>query len=344
MLPKRGSSELALQSWLADILRCPRDRMPLAAVGGDLVCPEGHAYLVCKGIPVFLLAEDFPYHPRFDRLTREDSDRIVERDDGTTPAPTDIHQFVREYLQGSSGNLYDRVRDTIDRYPIPALRLPPGTGQTFLDIGCHWGRWAVAAARIGYKVVAIDPNFEALVVARRVCRQLGVEAAFLCADARYLPFASNCFDVVHSYSVLQHLDKEQAKIAIREAGRVAQATTLIQMANCFGVRSLYHQTRRLGRKMGGFAVRYWTPRELRKVFNELIGPSELMSDGFFGLGVGAANPSELTAPQHRLGVHVSNRLRKWRALTPLADSIYVRSKKADAASPARGHGGTRVVR
>lgn len=316
---------------MADILRCPRDQMRVAPIADDLICPDGHAYPVCKGIPVFLLSEDFPYHPRFNKLTREDIVRLAESDDGTTPPPSDIHPFVREFLQGSSGRLYHRIRGSIDHYPIPELRVPAGNGETFLDIGCHWGRWAVAAARMGYKVAAIDPNFEALIVAQRVCRQLDVEAAFVCADARYLPFANSSFDLVHSYSVLQHLDKQQATIAIREAGRVARGNTTIQMANCFGARSLYHQMRRLGRKPNGFAVRYWTPREMRKVFNESIGPSELMTDGFFGLGVGAANPSDLTTLQHRLGVRISDRLRRWPALTPLADSVYVCSRKPNTA-------------
>lgn len=331
---KPAKNEIALQGWLADILRCPRDRTPLTAVTDDLICSRGHAYSVCKGIPVFLLAEDFPYHPRFGKFTLADLDRFAAGDDGATPPPSEVHPYVREYLHGSSGRLYDRVRGSIDHYPIPKLRLPEGNDQTFLDIGCHWGRWAIASARMGYKVAAIDPNFEALVVARRVCRQLRVDATFLCADARYLPFANGTFDVVHSYSVLQHLDKRQAKLAIQESGRVSRATTLIQMANCFGIRSLYHQARRLGRKPSGFAVRYWTPGELRKVFNEIIGPSELMSDGFFGLGVGAANASDLMRPQHRLGVRISNRLRNWPALTPLADSVYVRSAKANTGTRA----------
>jgi len=199
MPSKRASSELALEDWLTDILRCPRDRLTLAVAADGLVCPDGHAYPVYEGIPIFLLSEDFPYHPRFNKLTREDIARLADSDDGTTPPPSEIHPFVREFLQGSNGRLYRRIRDSIDHYPIPALRLPAANGETFLDVGCHWGRWAVAAARTGYRVAAIDPNFEALVVARRVCRQLGVEAAFLCADARYLPFADGGFDVVHSY-------------------------------------------------------------------------------------------------------------------------------------------------
>ena len=57
-----------------------------------------------------------------------------------------------------------------------------------------------------------------------------------------------------------------------------------------------------------------------------------MADGFFGLGVGAAKLSELTTRQHRLGVRISNRLRRWPSMTALADTVHVLSTKAGAAS------------
>ena len=60
--------------------------------------------------------------------------------------------------------------------------------------------------------MGIDPSLDAVLAARRVSRQLGVEASFVVGDARFLPFANDSFDTVFCYSVLQHFSKENAKI------------------------------------------------------------------------------------------------------------------------------------
>jgi ubiquinone/menaquinone biosynthesis C-methylase UbiE len=282
---------------------------------------------VYDGIPVFLLPEAIQTHPEAAQaLDPRAIQAALALDDGTTPPPSEIHPVVRERIAGSSGHLYFKIRDRLQHYPIPRLRLPPGEGKTFLDIGCFWGRWSIAAARKGYRVTGIDPNFAFLVVARRVCRQLGVDAQFVCADARHLPFPSRSFDTVFGYSVLQHFSKADAKLALREIGRVTAGGSLIQLANRFGIRSLYNQARALFRPSEPFAVRYWTPAELRRVFSAEIGPSTLSIEGFFGLGVGAAETTDPLLGCHRTIVRTSERLRRFGMLLPVADSLYVGSR------------------
>jgi SAM-dependent methyltransferase len=252
-------------------------------------------------------------------------------DNGVTPPSNVLHPVVRGILGATSGHLYYPIRNLIDHYPIPDIRLPAANdGETLLDIGCNWGRWCVAAARRGYKVVGIDPSFGALVVARRVLRQLGItDVTFACADSRYLPFQSDSFDAIFSYNVIQHFCKADAKIALTEIGRVLRSggKSLIQMPSALGIRSLYHQARRGFREPQSFEVRYWLPRELLRVFDETIGSSHLSIDGFFGLGIQASDLPYFL-PHHRLVVMTSEFLRRRvRFMMPFADSLYVESTK-----------------
>jgi SAM-dependent methyltransferase len=252
-------------------------------------------------------------------------------DNGITPASNVLHPIVRGILGATSGNLYYPIRNQINHYPIPDIRLPSANhGETLLDIGCNWGRWCVAAARRGYKVVGIDPSFGALVVARHVLRQLGItDVTFVCADGRYLPFLPDSFDAIFSYSVIQHFSKTDANIALTEIGRVLKSggKSLIQMPNSLGIRSLYHQARRGFREPQAFEVRYWLPRELLRAFDETIGSSHLSVDGFFGLGIQASDLPYFL-PHHRLVVRASEFLRhRVRFMLPFADSLYVESTK-----------------
>ena len=63
-------------------------------------------------------------------------------------------------------------------------------------------------------MVGIDPSLKGVLAARRVSRQLGVEGHFLVADGRFLPFAPRLLSRVFSYSVLQHLSKDNVQIVL----------------------------------------------------------------------------------------------------------------------------------
>jgi SAM-dependent methyltransferase len=311
-------------------LVCPRDRLPVRLAEEKLCCPDGHVYPVVEGIPVMLIAEERPTHRSIPR-----SLELVES--GTTPSYNDegsnIDPVVQDVIQATCGNLYKHMLGRVVEYPIPEIRLPEGHGERFLELGCNWGRWCVSAARRGYTVVGIDPSLEGVLAAKRVAANLGVDAQYVVADARHVPFADSSFDVVFSYSVLQHFSKDDARSALAETGRLLRpgGTALIQLANRFGLRSTYNRVRLAFAEPKIFDVRYWTPGELEAAFTSLIGPAELEVDGFFSLNAQLSD-ARLLSRSGRVIVYTSEVLRRVaEVVTPLrsvADSLYVRASRS----------------
>lgn len=136
-------------------LVCPRDHTALARRSRSrdvLACENGHVYPIYDGIPVLLIDDSDQTHGEALRaLDPETAKRELMWNDGTTPPPNDLHPVIRAALGATCGHMYFAIRNKIDHYPIPTLRLPDGNGETLLDIGCNWGRWTVAAAQRGYR-------------------------------------------------------------------------------------------------------------------------------------------------------------------------------------------------
>lgn len=335
-----------MDHWLEEHLVCPRDHQKLEQHNEQLTCASGHVYPIVDGIPIMLLDEVVPTQwnttATLERVAElrasqpsppEDAPRLWEPQQ-VPDSPNEVHPHVQNIIVATGGNLYVSLTGKLPRYPIPFLRLPRAKGEMFLEIGCNWGRWCVAAARRGYSPVGIDPALEAVIAAREVCRQLKAPALFVVADGRYLPFAPGSFDVVFSYSVLQHFSKENARLTLSEVARVlkTRGVSFIQMPNIYGVRSLYHQVRRRFREAREFEVRYWTPSELRDTFARLIGPSTLSVDGYFGLNVQKSD-ADLLPPKYKAVIAASEVLRRMsrraRWMLRFADSLYIRSIKKD---------------
>lgn len=268
-----------LSPWLAEHLTCPRDGTHIVLRDGGLRCDHHHTYPLVQSIPVMLVRDSSPTL-RYAWLELAALDlaqpEIIE------PRTNGIDSWVNRWIADTNGNLYRPVVGRLPRYPIPTLRLPPGKGEKFLDVGCNWGRWTIAAGRLGYSAVGIDCSLGAVLAARRVSSQLGVSSEFVVGDARCLPFANGSFERVFSYSVLQHFSKADARTSIADVGRVLGpgGCCMVQMPNRYGVRNLQHQARRRGRAVESFDVRYWSPRELLRTFGSLIGPAQLTIDGF----------------------------------------------------------------
>ncbi len=317
-----------------DCFVCPRDKGSLTQQGASLVCEQGHRYAIIEDIPILLVSDAVQTHIEGDRALL-----LAESGDASSLPKIEvkageIDPFVKDSIAATNGGLYLHLVGNLTEYPIPRLRLPAGQGKTFLEIGCNWGRWCIAAARLGYRVIGIDPSLKSVRAAKRVARQLGIEATYAVADGRYLPLRDESFDQVFSYSVLQHLSRENTVTTLAEIRRALRVggNALIQMPNVYGVRCLYHQMRRGFREARDFEVRYWRPKELVSAFTEKIGPSQLSVDGYFSLNV---QPSDihLLPARYRALVRASEGLRSMSAavpwLTSVADSLYISSRRAD---------------
>jgi SAM-dependent methyltransferase len=333
-----------MDEWLLRNLVCPIDRTPLTRESDTIWCESRHAYPVVEGLAVLLVPDADPTHP-YSSDTLEAAARWRRGEppgwEEARPDPGGgIDRWVQQEIGNTCGNLYWRLRGRLPRYPIPELRLSPGDGKHLLDIGCNWGRWTIAASRAGYASVGIDPSLRALLAARRVAHQLEVSAQFVVADARHLPFADDCLDVVFSYSVLQHFAREAAEAALEEMGRVVRpsGSCLVQMANRYGVWQLYGQLRQWRRPQGLFAVRRYSPRELLEMFERRIGPAQLEVDGFFTLNAQPAD-LDLLPGRYRPVVRASEALRKLSATLPtlvnVADSLYVHARPRSQDSSSR---------
>jgi ubiquinone/menaquinone biosynthesis C-methylase UbiE/uncharacterized protein YbaR (Trm112 family) len=338
-----------LDSWFIHNLVCPLDRLPLAYRDSRLSCAGGHDYPVVDGVPVMLIgtiAQTIDIAAA--SLRRARSEEVDERapdlhleslgisDDeklgvlALAKRGSAIDPVVAHLVAATNGLMYRHLIGSLDRYPLPDLPLADGNGRSLLDVGCSWGRWTLAAAGRGYQAIGIDPSLGAVMAARRVAQQLGAATRYVVADARHLPFAEERFDCVYSYSVLQHLSREDAAAAVVEIGRVLVdgGIAKVQMPTVFGVRCLYHQVKRGFRDGRGFEVRYWSLPSLRKLFSHRVGASRIEADCYFGIGLQRADEPLMT-PRLKKILWASEWLKdiskRVPPLTSVADSVLIES-------------------
>lgn len=343
---------MTINPYLLKLLACPRDRQALSETGMHLKCKAGHHYPVVGNVPVLLLNDvpqtvwmagasirDAESGPRggardeyyLDTLGISEDERVRLRQHLMKPDSC-VDPVVSHLILATNGNAYRHLIGKLREYPIPEIRLPPGDGRTLLDVGCSWGRWSIAAGRRGYMPIGIDPSLGAVLTAKRVAAELGIDAQFIVGDARFLPFRHDSFDTVFSYGVLQHLSRDTAARAAAEMGRVLKpsGSSLVQMPTVLGIRCLYQQARRRFREATDFEVRYWTLPALQRLFAAQVGPTSVSVDCFFGIGLQASDLRFMPLT-HRLAIRASELLRKVSLMFPgicyVADSVYLSSVK-----------------
>ena len=138
----------AFDEELLKLVVCPRDR-------------QNHRYRIIEGIPILLVSEAEQTHIEGTRALA-----VAEEGNRTNLPPIqlrpgEIDPFVKEWIGATTGSLYQHLVGKLTEYPVPALRLLAGEGRSFLEIGCNWGRWCLAAAQSGYRPAGIDNRSKA---------------------------------------------------------------------------------------------------------------------------------------------------------------------------------------
>jgi len=142
------------------------------------------------------------------------------------------------YAPMRKGDLFPdyESRITLDFYKNYVCKLVKefrGTEKlAMLELGSGIGRFSLIMAEelkvqgiLSY-VVGIDIYKEILVDAKRLFRKANVDAEFVVADVRLLPFREGCFDFVHSQGVHEHFSGLDRDRIFSETKRVLRRSSL----------------------------------------------------------------------------------------------------------------------
>jgi SAM-dependent methyltransferase len=116
--------------------------------------------------------------------------------------------WQQEFTNGADPEYEEQILPLIDRHLAGARRV--------LDIGCGEGQLARRAAKLGARVIGLDPTTAQIAVARE--RAGGPQYGL--ATAEHLPCRAGSFDAVVMCLVIEHL--EPFEPSIREMARVLE--------------------------------------------------------------------------------------------------------------------------
>ncbi len=197
---------------------------------------------------------------------------------------------VQQQIAATNGMHYiDRIGKLID-YPYYELPLPSVGKGIMLDIGNGWGRWLLAGAKKGYIPVGIDIRHEFCKTALETLHNNKQHGYSLVADLKNLPFKNDIFDLVWSFSVLQHTHKNRLRSCIKNIHRILNDSgfAFLEFPNKNGIRNRFTTVKRESFKADDYnswGVRYYTIKEYRDFFKTVFANFEFQNHSFLGIGV-----------------------------------------------------------
>src|ERR1700682_1057522 len=265
--------------------------------------------------------------------------KIYERLD-TQPRPQDyngkIPWVVQQQIAATNGIHYIKSIGSLSEYPIPEI--PVGyayaTGDLLLDIGNGWGRWLVAAANKNYIPVGIDIRLEFCETALQVLRANGKTGYSVVADLQNLPFRNNIFNVVWSFSVIQHTHLDRFTRCLSHIERILadNAYCFLEFPNSKGIRNRFGPAAKPNSSdFDSWDVRYYTPEEYEKIFRVFFDNYHYFTHSVLGIGILPGDGKYAKGLKNKAVISASRALSNLATLIPplksIADSIYVKSVK-----------------
>jgi len=168
-----------------------------------------------------------------------------------------------------SGPIGRLIADTQERQ-IAAF-LAPVEGRRILDVGTGTGRAAIALAKRGGIVTAVDASAEMLEVAERRAREADTRIAFGRGDAHHLEFPDRAFDAVVCLRVLMHTPDWRRSLG--ELCRVSSGRVVFDYPSLWSAAALQAMARRLAHTVNRSVEAY-------RVFSPGSVARALQAEGF----------------------------------------------------------------
>ena len=276
-----------------------------------------------------------------DKIIQFNRSKIYE-DLDYQPEPTEYNSnvpwTVQQQIAATNGRHFiDRTGKLID-YPVYKLPVKMVQGKKImLDIGCGWGRWLVAGCNAGYIPIGLDIRLEFCKTNRRVLFDQKKQGYSIVADLENIPFRENVFDLVWSFSVIQHTHVERLKNCIQHINRILanDGFTYLEFPNSKGIRNRFGVVQDSAGKddYNSWNVRYYSPKEYEIMFNEFLSHFSYANHSFLGIGI---------LPEDLKYVSLKNKIICTMSLVGsffadiipglknFSDSIYIRASKKEA--------------
>jgi len=160
------------------------------------------------------------------------------------------------------------IRDcTAAHFDRDAKRLDSLAGLRVLDIGCGGGLLCEPLARLGARVVGVDPSERNIAVARHHAAQSGLAIDYRSTTAEALAQAGESFDVVLAMEVVEHVADVELFVALAaemvKPGGLAFVATLNRTAKSFALAIV-----------GAEYILRWLPRGTHQ-WDKFVTPNEL---------------------------------------------------------------------
>ncbi len=248
-----------------------------------------------------------------------------------------IPWHVQCQIAATNGVHYIDMIGKLKDYPIPNIPVEKVEGQKLmLDIGNGWGRWLTAGGKKNYIPVGIDFRLEFCQTARRVMKDNGVNGYSVVADLKKLPFKGNIFDLVWSFSVIQHTHYDRLISCVSHIARILNNNGFckLEFPNKSGIHNRFttvKQEEPFKDDYNSWCVRYYTVKEYETIFKKYFDNFDFQNHSALGIGVLDNDLDFIENKKVRMQIKVSFLLSKifssMKALTKLSDSIYIIAKK-----------------
>jgi ubiquinone/menaquinone biosynthesis C-methylase UbiE/uncharacterized protein YbaR (Trm112 family) len=245
---------------------------------------------------------------------------------------------VQQQIAATNGIHFRDSVGFLSEYPVPPIPIGKAEeSELFLDIGCGWGRWLVAASKKNYLAVGVDIRLEFCETGRFVLRDNGFSGYTVVGDLKNLPFLGNTFDVVWSFSVIQHTHKDRLLGCIAHVQRILKEDSgycCLEFPNKNGIHNRFGPAKKYAktaRDYNSWDVRYYTPAQYKEIFSRYFDNFRYFNHSVLGIGVLPGDAKYAHGLKNKAGIWLSRGLSHlFELATPLkafSDSIYIQCYK-----------------